>query len=264
MSAFDKYDTAPPKVRVDSIVDNPLLPKSGIPLADDDFVDSTERIINATNTNDVRFDDENNVWQVDPGKFYGDSGLSGIDSAPDSKRVFDLGKFNKVFERNKEVVKESQRINDLNKLNALSETQERTSLYNLSIFQIIVNTKDAWFNLLDDLLDQRFELSTFTKDDRMFYIGVTIVTIAVVLYLYGMMTSTEDTTEKPVESVQKIYHIYQHPDYAGMNGQMGGQNFGQTVGQIVGQQGTNGQNLRLSNISEFSTQPTRPIVGKKK
>lgn len=215
MSAFDKYDTAPPKVRIDGIIDNPLLPKSGIPLADDDFVDSTDRIINATNTNDVRYDDEDNVWRVDPGTFYGDAGLSGIDVAPDSKKVFDLGKFNKVFERNKEIVKESQRINDLNKLNALSETQERISLYNLSLFQIIVNTKDAWFNLLDDMLDQRFELATLTKNNRLFYIGITIVTIIIILYLYGMMSS--EKTEKPVESIQKIYHIYQHPNYANAN-----------------------------------------------
>lgn len=189
MSAFDKYDSAPPKVRMDDIVDNPLLPHDGIPLADDDFVDSTKRIINATNTNDVRFDDNNSIWQVDPGKFYGDAGLSGIDT-PGTKK-FDLGQFNIIFERNKEVAKESQRINDLNKLNALSQTETKVSLYNLTLFQIIVNTKDTWFNLLDDLLDQRFELATFTKDNRLFYIGVTIVFFALIIYLYILIISDE-------------------------------------------------------------------------
>lgn len=194
MSAFDKYNTPAPNVRMDSVVDNPLLPKTGIPLGEDDFVDSTARIINATNTNDVRYDDDNNIWMSDPSKFYDESGLPGIDAAPDKTKTFDLGKFNKVFERNKEITQESQRLNDLNKLNELSQshTQERVSLYNLSIMQIIVNTKDSWFNLLDDILDHKFELNTVTKDNRLFYIGLTILFFTVILYLYALITIKEE------------------------------------------------------------------------
>ena len=57
MSAFDKYNTSAPRVSNNNSFDNPLLPKAGIPIADDDFVDSTDRIVNGTNTNDVRIDD---------------------------------------------------------------------------------------------------------------------------------------------------------------------------------------------------------------
>lgn len=201
---FARYNTPPPTVSNDNVYDNPLLPRTGTPITNDDFVDSTERIINATNNNDVRFDDDYNVWRVDPSTFYGDSGLSGIDASPDTKRVFDLGKFNKVFERNKEIAKESQRLNDLNKLDALSEEEKKVSLYNLTISQIIINTKNAWFNLLDDILDYQLNLNTLTKEDRLFYIGITIVTISIILYLYLIFTTTNTDDNNNSQSTTKL------------------------------------------------------------
>src|SRR5579872_2465773 len=182
---FSKYNSPPPKIDTRSIVDNPLIPKEGTPLGYDDIYDSTDRVVSATAPNDLRYG-RNDLWDSDPGQIYdiSDSGLAGIDTVPNSKKPFDLGKFNIVFEREKEKAKESQRIEDLNKLNNLSQVQEKTSLYNLSLFQVIVNAKNAWFGFLDDLLDQRFELETFTKDNRMFYIGLTVVFIAIILYLY--------------------------------------------------------------------------------
>jgi hypothetical protein len=186
-----------------TVIDNPLLPRAGVPITADDFVDSTERIINATNTNDVRYDNINNTWNVDPGNFYD----TGIGSGPSNKN--DLGKFNIVFDRKKEIAKEAQRIKDLNKLSALSEETKPVSPYNLSLFQIIVNTKDAWFNLMDDLLDQRFEIETFTKENRLFYIGITILVFATILYCYAVLS--QDTVTKIEPEVQKIYYIYQYP-----------------------------------------------------
>jgi len=244
-------DLYSPDIMLPGFVDNPLMPKEGVPLSEDGFADSTGRIENAINTNDVRFDKNDiwntdpGVWNTDPGKFYGaDSGLGGIDTAPHSQRTFDLGQFNKVFERDKERAKESQRLKDLDKLNALSQTQERVSLYNLSLLQIIVNTKDAWFTLLDDLLDQRFELETLTKNNRIFYIGLTIIFFAAILYIYAMIMSDTDTaTNTKVShtdstSVKKVYHIYQYPTYNNHPNQQ----------------------TDLSNVSEFSATPTRPII----
>lgn len=221
MSAFDKYNTPPPRVSNANNIDNPLLPRSGIPIADDDFVDSTDRIVNATNVNDVRFDSgtkvgNHSVWNVDQN--YNKSGLAGIDSAPNKTPRFDLGQFNIAFDRNKEIAKESQKINDLNKLNALSQETVHQSLYDLSLFQIIINTKNAWFNLLDDLLDQNFELETFTKENRLFYIGLTLLLFTIILYLYEIImtdasSSIQTSIQNPIQSSEPkiIYHIYQYP-----------------------------------------------------
>src|SRR5271169_4441783 len=141
ITALDRYNTPSPKVSMRSDFDSPLLPHAGTPLYEDNFVDSTDRIVNATNTNDVRFDTSDiygkSVWNIDQTKFYDNSGLAGIDVIPGGTKHFDLGQFNKEFDRTKAIAQESQRLRDLNKLNALSQVQEKISLYNLSILQII-------------------------------------------------------------------------------------------------------------------------------
>jgi hypothetical protein len=239
VTALDRYNTPSPKVSLRSQVDSPLLPHEGIPVYEDNFVDSTDRVINATNSNDVRFDTTNNfgrnIWSVDQSKFYDNSGLGGIDVIPGGTKHFDLGKFNKEFERTKEIAQESQRLRDLNKLNALSQVQEKISLYNLSILQIIINAKDAWFNLLDDLLDQKFVLDTFIKENRLFYVGLTILFFVTVLYLYA--TVMADDTEQPNENVKIVYHMHNYK-----------------------QRDTGGHGL--SEISDFSAKPSIPILTK--
>lgn len=187
-------------------IDNPLLAKQGVPVTADDLRDSTTRIINASTTNIIRDPDNKNIWNVDPDQFYSQQ------DANDPNKRFDLGKFNKVFDVNREITKRNQRVEELEKLSRLSKVETHTSLYDLNISQILVNTKNSWFNLLDDLLEQRFQLDTFTKDNRLFYIGLTIVFIAIILYLYTVLT-TETEIEPIITNVQdtKSVVIYQIP-----------------------------------------------------
>lgn len=235
MSALDKYNTPPPRVNSRYQIDNPLLPmipRSGVPLSQDDFVDSTDQIINGSDLS-VSHNKDQNIWSVDVDRLNDNSGLAGIDMTPSDTKKFDLGRFNKEFERNKEITLESQRLKDLDKLNALAQETERVSLYDLSLLQIIVNAKDSWFNLLDDLLDQRFELSTFTKDNRLFYIGLTIIVFAIILYLYTTISADGSNTNSD-KNVQVVYHVHNYP-----------------IGGVS----------KLSEISDFSAYPSQPIIG---
>jgi cell division protein FtsL len=199
-------------VGFDRGIDNPLLAKRGVPVTSDDLRDSTERIINASTTNIIRDPDNKNVWNVEPDDFYSQA------DANDPNRRFDLGKFNKVFDVNREITKRNQRVDDLQKLNKLSSVDTKTSLYDLNISDILINTKNSWFNLLDDLLEQRFQIETFTKENRLFYVGLTVVLIAVILYVYTMLVSTD---EEPVlhttPPIQPVY-IYQVPPMPVING----------------------------------------------
>ena len=205
----NKYTVPITASSINNIIDNPLLPHRGIPVTEDDLIDSTERILNASSTNIVRDDRYNILWDIDPDKFYNDSGLEGNGTIPNEKRVYDLGKFNKVFEREQSESDNNTRLKELNTLNQKSQIIEQKSLYDLSISQIMINTKDTWFNVLDDLLDQHFRLDIFTKENRLFYIGITLFVIAIILYLYTMITSEKESNEK--NNIQKIYHIYQYP-----------------------------------------------------
>lgn len=188
----------------DNIINNPLLPKSGVPITADDFVDSSERIINATNTNNIRHGHNNDIWNFDPSRYH-DTGSRLVRSKASPNNQYDLGQFDIAFDRNRQLASETQRIKDLNMLSQLAEQQEEKSLYDLTITEIIINTKDAWFGLLDDLLDQQFEVETFTKENRLFYIGITLVFFAVIIYIYVLSASATSKTD----NVKKVYHVYQ-------------------------------------------------------
>lgn len=150
-------------------------------------------------TNDKRIDNgllDTNEIPVDKDGNYYDASTNFIDMTdPDGisetetelKKDFDLGKFNIVFDNNKKIIKQHQRLKDLEKLNELSQQKQHISLYDQNIYQILVNTKDTWFNLLDDLLDHQYNPSTFYKDNRLFYIGITIMFFSIILYLYAVI-----------------------------------------------------------------------------
>jgi hypothetical protein len=195
-------------VGYDRGIDNPLLAKRGVPVTSDDLRDSTNRIINASTTNIIRDPNNLNIWNVNPDEF------NSQQDANDPNKRFDLGKFNKVFDVNREISKSNQRVKDIQKLNELSKVDTTVSLYDLNISQILINTKNTWFNVLDDLLDRRFNLETFSKENRLFYIGLTILVITVILYLYTMIIFSDDDElpDELMSSGQPIY-IYGTPNH---------------------------------------------------
>lgn len=163
---MDNYDSHfnTSKITNDNKIDNSLLNSDKVPVDKDNYYDSTTNFIDITNPN-------------------------GISEAEKKlNKDFDLGKFNIVFENNKKIVQEYQRLKELEKLNAMTQKQEIVSLYNLNIYQILVNTKDTWFDLLDDILDRKYTLSIFHKDNRLFYIGITILFFSIVLYMYSIIS----------------------------------------------------------------------------
>ena len=99
---------------------------------------------------------------------------------------FDADKFNLGFdqyrEKRKKEMEKKMRVN----LDELNKPEEITPLYNQSIGQILINTKDSMFQILDDLLQNKFTLDTFTRNNRLFYIGLVFVLIACFMYLYTL------------------------------------------------------------------------------
>jgi hypothetical protein len=94
---------------------------------------------------------------------------------------FNLG-FDQYRARRKKEMKKKMRDN----LNELNKPIETTPLYNQSIGQILINTKDSMFQILDDMLQNKFTLDTFTRNNRLFYIGLVFILIACFMYLYTL------------------------------------------------------------------------------
>lgn len=126
----------------------------------------------------------------------------------------DEKKFNDDFERYKHFVQKYKNIDDTNKLNKLNELNKKdnyTKIYDLSILEIFVNIKDTWFEILDDILSTKITLKIFTKENRLFYIGITIFIIACALYLYNALTCNTDNInthmKSPNMNITKVYHL---------------------------------------------------------
>lgn len=113
--------------------------------------------------------------------------------SPNPNKVFDIDNFNGQFVFMKEEQKKkNQKINKdkLDKLNRRANPHEK-KLYELSFYELCVELKNSWFGILDDILDLNFSssgsdiLNIFIKDNRLFFIGLTIIIIAIVIYIYN-------------------------------------------------------------------------------
>jgi hypothetical protein len=128
-----------------------------------------------------------------------------------------LGEFNKEFERMKEETKSKYKESNKKKLDKLSSTViPIKTFYNQSVSEIFIGVKDTWFNILDDVLDQNFSVKIFTKENRLFYIGISLIIICIILIVYDMFADKPNNSK--VEKVE-IHHVY-HYDKNDMNKQI--------------------------------------------
>ena len=121
---------------------------------------------------------------------------------------FDVTEFNKDFEAHRENVGHQVSEIEKQRLQEFNKQEQSKSIYNLSLFEIFIGIKDTWFGLFDDLLQQKFYTETFTKDNRIFFIGVTIVLFVTVIYLYNMIFSNFNSDQVDNNKITEIHHIY--------------------------------------------------------
>lgn len=123
---------------------------------------------------------------------------------------FNIIQFDKEFEKRPKRYERERYLKKLQKMDDMKKFEDHKSLYKQSIVHLAINTKDAWFELMDDLLDQQFTIDTIVKNNRLFYIGISIFIISIILYLY------DQSIERPIvvsDNIQKIYHIYPPPTH---------------------------------------------------
>jgi len=102
--------------------------------------------------------------------------------------------FNREFVFKKKEIARENKVKSQEKLDRLTEAAniEEKSLYNLSIVEFLIGIKNTWFEILDDILAGNFSMSIITAKNRLFFIGLTIVLMAMILYIYNYFTNEED------------------------------------------------------------------------
>jgi len=101
---------------------------------------------------------------------------------------FDVDKFNLYFDQYKERRKKEMKDKLNRQLEELNKPQEKTPIYLKSIPAILVDTKDTMFDMFDDVLVLKLDKETFTKNNRLFYIGVVFLIVVTILYLYYVLS----------------------------------------------------------------------------
>jgi hypothetical protein len=140
-----------------------------------------------------------------------EKGGSNIKNA-EPKKNFDLDKFNKEFVFKKERADIENKIKSQEKINRLTEAAniKEKSLYNLSVGELVIGIKDTWFGILDDLLAKRLEMQILTQNNRLFFIGLTVVIIVTIIYLYNFFLEEEikkDSADKITEKIIEKHYI---------------------------------------------------------
>jgi hypothetical protein len=129
---------------------------------------------------------------VDQGAFHGDMGKTseGKYLYKLDPTKFDIDKFNRDFEQYNDQRKESMQEAINVRLAALNTVQDPTLVYNLSIGEIAVNTKDSLFNTLDDVLHKPITSQTFLQKNRLFYIGLTFIFLSLIVFFYAFFVQS--------------------------------------------------------------------------
>ena len=122
-------------------------------------------------------------------------------------KKFDVDRFNLNFEEYEKRRKAEMKKKMDEKLDKLNTPVKRTPIYGESIGKIILGTKDALFNILDDILQYKFTNETLTKNNRLFYIGLTLIFIALFIYFYHILISGENTISKKEVIVRHVYDM---------------------------------------------------------
>ncbi|MBA42884.1 MAG: hypothetical protein CMF62_02605 [Magnetococcales bacterium] len=110
----------------------------------------------------------------------------------DESGKFNIKKFNKDFDEFKLNRRLEAREKEKSKLAELAKKPEEKPFYKYSIGETFIATKDVWFELLDDLLQGKYNAETFTQGYRPYFIGLTLVVIGIIIILYQYLFNLDE------------------------------------------------------------------------
>jgi hypothetical protein len=110
--------------------------------------------------------------------------------------TFDIKKFNKDFESYLSGQKARRIEREKKFLESKEIVQREKLLHELTIWEIIVNMKITVFNILDDLIDGKVDKEFFTKNNRLFYVGLLILIFCFTLMGLNKLFSNPHDSKK--------------------------------------------------------------------
>ena len=135
-------------------------------------------------------------------------GSLNIQEGDEEQQIF-LQKFNKKFEEEQEQRKMKIVEMEKEKLRMLTSKKKIKNIHDLTLGEILVNTKNAYLDIIIELLsgDYKDGFSTiFTKENRIFYIGVSLLILSFFIYILSFIFDS-DSDNQSKQDTDKI-NIY--------------------------------------------------------
>jgi len=115
---------------------------------------------------------------------------------------FDINKFNLSFDKLQQDKKKKKELEDENYIKSLESTEEKEKkITELNIADIFSNTKNEILDLVYEIISFDYEtlqdfIDLFTKNNRLFYIGIFLLLASGVLYLISFIFFYPSNTQK--------------------------------------------------------------------
>ena len=131
----------------------------------------------------------------------------------DSKN-FDINDFNKHFDDKlkQRKMKQLENIKQINEKNAI---HNNILFYQEPFGTMMINTKDSFYETMDDIIKYGINHHVLTKNNRMFYIGVIIIFVISIIFIFDTILHNKDTDSDSTEAkvdvlsgLEKLYKIF--------------------------------------------------------
>jgi hypothetical protein len=105
--------------------------------------------------------------------------------------AFDVNKFNQDFDAYLARQKAERLLREEKFLGQKQIEIRDKLLHELTFIELLINMKNEFFDILDDMASLNISLETFTKRNRLFYIGLLLLIFAIMLVCVNIIFYNE-------------------------------------------------------------------------
>ena len=120
------------------------------------------------------------------------------------KNKFDNKAFNAEFEKYKSDKKLQEESENAMKLNEMNTEIKEKKITEMTYSELLSEWQSSITGILNDLIHLRFNVTTFTKDSRPFFFGLTVLIVCVFLFLFYEIIHSDKSGVNRNENVFNI------------------------------------------------------------
>lgn len=127
-----------------------------------------------------------------------------LDNMLYDNKQFDNVLFNKQFEQRAQKEKEKNKKLEEIRLKNMIVVEKPKQIYEYNLYEILIGMKNTIFDIFDDIIHMRFNNDILSKNNRLFFLGVTLVFVTVIVYVVSALLKSD----KPIVPINTVHHIY--------------------------------------------------------